>query len=57
MVLPIALLIANISGSIVQSNQTHLIVNSGNEWSPLNIVTIIVSIISAAGIIGSQTSP
>jgi len=53
MVLPIALLIANISGSIVQSNQTHLIVNSGNEWSLFNLVTIVFGIVSAAGIIGA----
>jgi hypothetical protein len=39
----IAFLVANISGTFVQSNQTHLIVNSGND--PLttagNIATVI----------------
>jgi hypothetical protein len=38
----IALLVANISGTIVQSNQTHLIINSGNDP--------VTSVITALGI-------
>lgn len=47
---PAAQLIINISGTIAGSNQTHLIINTSNDWSPGNIVTIFVGIISAIGI-------
>jgi hypothetical protein len=46
MMLSIVLVIANISGTIIQSNQTHLIVSTGNDWSTVSVVTIV-------GIIGA----
>lgn len=51
--IPAAQLIINISGTIAGSNQTHLVINTSNDWSLVNIVTIVVGIISAAGIIGA----
>jgi len=42
----IPLLVANISGTIVQNNQTHLIINTGNDP-----VTTFVNVLTAIGII------
>jgi len=46
----ISFLVANISGTIVQSNQTHLIVNSGNDLVTTagNIATVVGVVIALA---------
>jgi hypothetical protein len=38
---------------MVESNQTHLIITNANDLSLVNIITIMVGIVSAAGIIYS----
>jgi hypothetical protein len=49
----VAQLIVNISGTIAQSNQTHLIINTSNDWSFVNIATILVGFGSLLGIVAA----
>jgi hypothetical protein len=48
----VAQLIVNISGTIAQSNQTNLI-NTSNDWSFVNIATILLGFGSVLGIIAA----
>jgi hypothetical protein len=48
----VAQLIVNISGTIAQSNQTNLI-NTSNDWSFVNIATILLGFGSVLGIVAA----